>query len=192
MKLKYSHILLREFESKSVAIVNDAFIASEMIGDGRMIPLVIIDTSTRPDIYELAKIQKSSPSGDVEIQWGVKDKRCDSVLLMLRFKLPAELTIILEFDIQNHGGFIDQILSTQALYIQPGKQGDRISTSMNSYRILIEVPDTGFTSVWQDLCLRKLARTFRQKGLKKKDSKIAAINMIGEWRKIFGFKMKSK
>ena len=62
-----------EREARPVRIVWDAAIATTIIGDGRLIPLLIIDASERPDVSELVRIHKHLPPGDVICQWGDQD-----------------------------------------------------------------------------------------------------------------------
>jgi hypothetical protein len=46
-----------------VPIVADAAIATDVVGDGRFIPLVILDTVDRPDIAEIIELQEKVPPG---------------------------------------------------------------------------------------------------------------------------------
>ena len=74
--MKYSRKHLREFplngpeERIAVPIAGDGAIATGGIGYGRLIPLLILDTTNRPDLNEAIRIQSSVPSGDVEVSWG--------------------------------------------------------------------------------------------------------------------------
>jgi hypothetical protein len=54
----------------AIPIVSDAAIATDAVGDGRFIPLVILDTRARPDVAELIEIQAKVPPGDVISAWG--------------------------------------------------------------------------------------------------------------------------
>ncbi len=58
-------------EAEPVPIVADAGIATVAVGDGRMIPLLILDTSRRPDIEDMVKAHHAlEGQGDVKAQWG--------------------------------------------------------------------------------------------------------------------------
>ena len=48
-----------------VPILADAAIATEKIGNGKLIPVLILDTSERPDVAELIRIHAHLPQGDV-------------------------------------------------------------------------------------------------------------------------------
>ena len=59
-------------EAEPVPIVADASVATVAIGDGRMIPLLILDTSKRPDIEDMVKAHLHMRSqGDVNTRWAL-------------------------------------------------------------------------------------------------------------------------
>src|SRR6266516_340976 len=96
-------------EVSPVRIISDAAIASALRGDGRLIPLLIIDCSNRPDVEEMLRIHAHLAPGDVEIQWG-RIRGHDKVSLLLSFIRPLELNVILDFDIIQQGGLVDLII----------------------------------------------------------------------------------
>src|SRR4051812_2720990 len=102
-------------------IVGDAALAQGSIAEGRIIPVVIIDAVARPDLAEFVRVHSTSGPGDVISRWGQLSRDSDRVALMLRFTKPAEVSAALEFEIVRQGIMVDQILTSKALYIQPGK-----------------------------------------------------------------------
>ena len=73
MKLKSRQVeipIKHPWEAQPARIINDAAVATVGVGDGRLIPLVIIDSAERPDIEELVRVHKYLPPGDVKVQWG--------------------------------------------------------------------------------------------------------------------------
>jgi len=69
-KFKYQRVETKNpEEGQVVSIVGDAVIASTGTGDGKQIPLVILDTVTRPDLDEVIISQALFPPGDVVINW---------------------------------------------------------------------------------------------------------------------------
>jgi hypothetical protein len=191
MKPKKVKITFRsKLEASPVTIVWDGAISTMGVGEGRIIPLVIIDGSDRPDIEELIRIHQYLPSGDVESQWmqfkGGEGKIC----LMLRFKRPVELVAILEFDIIGQGGLIDQILTAKAIYLQSGREGDRLSTTMDNPRMSVEIPSTAFYNEWDRMFMKWTEKGFRQRGLNRQDAKRATRKFIEEWRSFGRFRMK--
>ncbi|HUU26224.1 MAG TPA: hypothetical protein VM123_00295 [archaeon] len=177
-------------EACPVKIVSDASISSRGTVEGKLIPLVIIDTSDRPDIEELVRVHEQKISGDIICQWvqlvGTKGK----IALYLKFIRPAELIIILEFDILRQGILVDQALASRAIYIQPGKDGDRLSTTINNPRILIEVPSTNFEEEWEKLFLKHIVLYMRKEGIQRNQAKQAARRVLDEMRKFGKFRLK--
>jgi hypothetical protein len=181
---------LRPEDRRPARIVNDAVIASVNVGDGRLIPLVIIDTSDRSDLEELVRVQRYLPPGDVTCQWGrLKGSEEKMLSLNLHFVKPAEAMLILEFDIVRQGVIVDQILMAKGLFIQPGREGDRLSTKLKAERLLVEVPDIGFGELWEDMFYKNLVTNFRRKGLSRQQSKQGAKELIEQWRKFGRFRM---
>ena len=81
-------------------------------------------------------------------------------------------------------------LNSKAIYIQPGRSGDRISTTIDNKRLLIEVPDTGFKEELERLSLKHIALDMRKKGLKRQQTKPAAKILLSELREFGKFRMK--
>jgi len=80
MKEKYLEIPVRHpRESRPVRIVADAALSTRGRHGGRMLPLLLLDTSDRPDIDEYIRVHASFGLGDVKAQWGkiegLKDMR---------------------------------------------------------------------------------------------------------------------
>ncbi|MEF2547114.1 hypothetical protein VQ045_08075 [Aurantimonas sp. E1-2-R+4] len=118
-------------EAQVAPIVGDAAIARVEIGHGRLIPLIIIDTTKRPDLAEVITAQAHLPPGDVIIQWGSLAKRYGRIALILTFQRPTERSAVIEFDVATQGNLVEHILQSNALYIQGGKVGDRLKHDLN-------------------------------------------------------------
>ncbi len=132
-------------EKDALCIVADGAIASCGVSEGRLIPLVILDTKSRPDVEEFIRVHQYVGAGDVKSQWGQLIGHDNTVALNLSFLRPAELVAIIEFDLQrSHGIRVEQILTTRALYIQAGREGDRLIHDMkNLPKVILEVPELG-------------------------------------------------
>ncbi len=184
-------IALPSLESaKPVPIVGDGAIATVTLGEGRMIPVLIIDTSERPDVEDLIKAQEQQPQGDVQSQWGRLSRSKSHVSLVLVFQRPSNVLLILEFDAVRQGILIESILTSKALYIQPGRMGDRLSSTLDNSRILVEVPERGFWQEWRNIWHRKLEKYFRKEGLKRSDAREAARTAISQVREICEFRVR--
>ena len=157
----------------------------QIVGDGRLIPLVILDTAERPDLDEYIRVHEFVADGDVSTQWCLIEGRENVVALALRFKRPIELVAILQFDLDKHQGIlVEKILKTGALYVQTGRPGDRIKHDFNRPKIIVEVPDTGFTVRWAELFLGYAFRKMRTEGFDRAEAKRRASLFIDEIRKI--------
>ena len=176
-------------ETKPVRIVADAAIATRNLGEGRLIPLVILDTAERPDIEELIRIHEYITPGDVEIQWAKLKNSEGTVELILSFKRPSELIVVIDFDIVKQGILVDQILTSKGLYIQAGRDGDRFKTKPDAKKIIIEIPDTGFLKTWDQLFHSNIVKDMRKNGLGRQQAKNAATMFINELRKFGKLRM---
>lgn len=134
-----------------VPIVADAAIATQSMGDGRLIPLVIVDTTDRLDLEEFIRIHQYSGPGDADSQWATLEDSSGRVALLLTFKKPMEMTAVLAFDPVKQGGLVDQIIHTKGLYIQAGREGDRFIKNPDAPKLIVEIPDTGFAEVWNEI-----------------------------------------
>jgi hypothetical protein len=180
-------------EATGVPIVSDAAIATVPVGDGRMIPLVIIDTSGRPDIDDLVLAHKHMDGqGDVRTRWGRPNAFFDTdvVSLILMFDKPSHCVIVLTFELGRYGGFVDQIVLSQGLYIQPGRPGDRLRTTFYNARILAEVPSREFQSEWDKMLRKATRKRFQRDGMSRAEAKLATESMIREWRDLWSKRIK--
>jgi hypothetical protein len=178
-------------EAQVVPIVGDAAIATVGVGHGRLIPLIIIDTTNRPDLAEVIEAQLHLPVGDVVVQWGSLPKRHGHIALFLRFQRPIERAAIIEFDIAKQGILVEHILQSSGLYIQAGNVGDRLKHDLNRPKMLIEVPDTGIRARWDKLYFDVVVKRARKEGLGRREAKEVARAVIGQIRELAKFRMKS-
>ncbi len=61
-------------QSLIVPIVGDAAMAGP-VADGRLIPVLIVDTSKRPEVAELIRVHAHLPPGDAPLAVGVVARR---------------------------------------------------------------------------------------------------------------------
>jgi hypothetical protein len=172
-----------------VPIANDAAVAGQ-VADGRNIPLVILDTTNRPDIEEMIRVHAHVGEGEVRSQWGLGDHRPDDVLLLLEFERPVETRIVLRFSMEERGGLVDMALTSRALYLRAGRPGDRVMHDLEHPRILVDLPDTGFRAVWEDAFLRQLTSFYaRETGLPRRKARELARQFLVKWRRLGSFRM---
>lgn len=175
--------------TSAVSIVGDAAIAMRGVGEGRMIPLVILDTSERPEIVEYMRIHQFAGLGDVKVTWGQALNREDCVSLMLNFVRPMEFSFAILFELRRaHAILVEGILRSGSLYLQAGSKGDRISHTLHEPRVLIEVPDTGFRPRWEKICLTYLVRKIRASGFDRQEAKRLALEQYRTLREMIAAK----
>jgi hypothetical protein len=189
---RYQTILMNSAEEAQVVpIVGDAAIATISVGHGHFIPLIIIDTTNRPDLAEVIEAQVHLPAGDVIVQWVLLPKHHHHIALFLKFQRPTERAAVSEFNIAKRGILVEHILQSNGLYIQAGKVGDRLKHDLSRPKILIEVQDTGIRPLWDRLYFDAIVKRARKDGLGRRDAKEVARAFIGQFRELAKFRMKS-
>jgi hypothetical protein len=172
-------------------IIADGAIGSRGIFGGRLIPVVIVDTSGRPDVEELVRIHYATASpGDSVVQWGQIENREETVVLWLKFIRPAEVSLAIEFRVIGQGILVDQALNGKGIYIQPGREGDRLKYDPNRPKIFIEIGDTGYKDIWETTFKAQLTKHFRTKGLGRSESRRAAAEALEQMRAVTSFRMR--
>jgi len=166
---------LRNISNSSVVpIVRDGAIATHQIGEGRMVPVLILDCSNKAELRDLIHAHEETDSGDVTVTWGISKDDKSKVMLILEFFKPSVLEVLLQFDIGKQGGVVDSILHANAVYLQPLESGARVVDGLEKEKILAEIPDTGFLEVWEKLYTESLINIFKKSGFSKKEAKNAA------------------
>ncbi|WP_139135606.1 hypothetical protein [Micromonospora yangpuensis] len=148
------------------------------VADGRMVPLVIIDTTTRPDLDELVRLHDHLSPGDFTYRWGQVDRDDDQVALSLQFIRPIEVRATLLFSIEHEGIIVDAALNSRALYLQPGRPGDRLKHDLHRPKILIETPDDDFRDRWEGVVIQRLTKVIRRQ---KRMPRAEARQLATEW-----------
>jgi hypothetical protein len=192
MKAKKTEVHVRApRERKPVRIVSDAAVSTRGTHGGRMLLLLILDTSDRPDIEEFIRAHQSMGPGDVQTQWGQIDGHDRTIALFLTFIRPVELFMILEFDIATQGFMIDQILTAHGLYICVAERDDdRLAMNPDRPKVIVEVGGIGFDAEWDKLFHKHLAKYLRDTyTLSRADARRGARTVIADWRKFGHFRM---
>lgn len=172
-----------------VPIVHDGALAGS-IADGRLLPVLFIDTSERADVRELLRVHEQLGSGDVEFNWGLSLESKDDAILYLRFLRPMEVKVILLFDVRRQAILVEGILSGGGVYLQDARPGDRLSTTLDAHRVLIELPDTGFRPSWDRYLLKRTTALLRKRGIPRRTAPHAAATAIREMKKIASLRMR--
>lgn len=170
-------------------VVRDGAIATPEWGDGRLIPVLVVDCSNRPDVRDLIYAHEHLPPGDVKVTWGRRLYQKRTVFLLLEFQRPSKVTAVLEFDITEQGGLVDGVLHAHGVYLQPLESGARVVEGLNKGKILIEVPDTGFMPTWTKIYNGRLLKMFRKRGLNRAQADRATGEHIKRIREIWRLRM---
>jgi hypothetical protein len=168
-----------------VDIVNDGLVSTVERGEGRFIPSLILDTSPYPEIEHLLQVHLHCPPGDAESVWAKIPFSDFDIALNLKFIRPLACEFAIRFVAEKHAILIDAVLHAQALWFLSGKAGDRMSTTMENPKILVEIPRSEFASVWEKQLPKIYAKRFRAEGLSRPEAKRAAVEMIESTREMW-------
>jgi hypothetical protein len=166
-----------------IQIVADAAIATHIVGDGRFVPLVILDTTKRQDVAELIHLQEKVPPGDVISAWGaILDGPKDHLALFLHFQRPMEISIALNFDLRRQGSVVELALRARAIYLQAGKPGDRLSANFDASRMIAELGGFLPPKRWDELWTQAVKNRLRFEGFSNGKAKKVAASFVEEMR----------
>ncbi|GLW38590.1 hypothetical protein Pcaca04_25260 [Pectobacterium carotovorum subsp. carotovorum] len=157
-----------------IPIVSDGAIASPVVGDGRLIPVLLLDCTNHPEFINLIQIHQSTPPGDVKCRWGYNPFNRRFVELELNFLRPVELEIKILFDLRTQPAIADSIVQAKSVYLQESDSNGRLASSMDKPKIIIEVPPKTKLPKWDSMLLTQIEKKMKQDGVGKKSLKNAA------------------
>ncbi len=181
LKPKWATEVLEYF--KPVPIISSAIFSSPDLHGGRSLPVVILDSSDRPDLDELIRVHEHLPPGDVVIHWGQRTDSTECISLRLEFSKPSESLIFLEFNISKFGALVDLIFSSRILLIMGGRLGHDFLSRINDIKLTVEIPDTNFFKIWDDMLFKSIVKKLRKNGLGRQEAKNVARQKIENGRK---------
>jgi len=152
-------------------------------------PVVMVDTSDRPDIDELIRVHRFTPPGDCSSRWATALDGGESVFLILKFARPLEADLTIEFNLERHSGLVDNILRARGLYLLHGLDDDTFTTTTENQRILVELPPTGFERTWEGVFRRHVAKIARREGASSSQARRAAADFIADWRALMDIRL---
>jgi hypothetical protein len=178
--------------NKFVSVVGDGAISTGRVGEGRMIPLVIVDATNRPDLVEVVRLNKEGLQGDVTLNWATLNDAFDEVGLVCRFVRPVEAECVIVFNVDKQGILVEQALAHRGLYFQPGAPGDRLKNTWDTPRIIMEIPDMEFRQAWYKIYFKSVVKQLRAKGFDRAEAKRGAESVIKQLRDLGNFRMPTK
>jgi hypothetical protein len=172
-------------QKRLISAVAQAAIANEAIGDGRLLPLVILDTTNFPDLVDLFTAHETSPPGDADTTWVTLDDFIDHVGLVIQFKRPFETYFVVDFDLAEYGPAVDLAIRGRAIFLQTGKPGDRLYRAMNAPRIIVEIGAEIPKEDWEKIWLKAIRNQLRKQGLNRAEAKRQAPIKMKQIRGFF-------
>lgn len=169
---------------KLVPIVGEGAISDPDWGNGRLIPVLILDCSVHQPLEDLILVHQDTPPGDVTTTWSRKLLNKNEVFLNFEFSRPVETKATVAFDLSSHGGLIDCIINVRGVYLQPLTSGPKVSEGLGKPKILVEVPPTSTFPGWNDLYTDSIEKFYRKRGLSKAQAQLAAKDHIARLREI--------
>jgi hypothetical protein len=171
-------------------LVSDGSISDPRINRGGLVPVALVDTSSRPDIEVLIRSHQNLPPGDAATSWMMIIGRPEIICLSIEFIRPSAITFCISFDLSKHGIVVDQAIFAKAVYIQIARPGDKLSTTMLESRaesIFVEIGAEGFAETWEKIWSKSLFQEFRTTGLSRTASKSAADQYIKRRREFYRY-----
>lgn len=136
-----------------------------------MLPLVILDTTKRPDLIDLFNAHDKLPPGDADTTWASLDESSSHLALLLEFKKPFETVAIINFELTGDGIAVDLAMRGRAIYLQAGKPGDRLHRAMEAPRIIVEIGAEMSKVEWEAIWQKAIRKRLRAEGVGRAESK---------------------
>lgn len=153
-----------------VPIVGDGAIAHPGWGDGRLIPVLVIDCTEHPQLYDLILVPHTPP-GDVAATWFrlMFDKK--HVFLEFDFERPVKTSATFRFRLDKQAGLVDGIMRARGVYLQPLQSGRRVTEGLDKPKILVEVAGSAtFPGDWMTLYRSVIVKRYRQPGAPRREA----------------------
>jgi hypothetical protein len=177
---------LKTINHNTYFVQENGLISTPTLGEGRMIPALVVSKENDKSLKELINIHLDTPPGDVIVQWSspfaqyFKPKIWH---LHIAFSQPMDYKFEIEFNLENDYSLIDAIHISRALYLSYGEKGEKVSQKKDGM-ILVEIPDTHTDILWNKTLNDILKRKFKKIGIPKKEMKKEIRNHISDMRKL--------
>ncbi|MFZ2406775.1 MAG: hypothetical protein WAW41_16695 [Methylobacter sp.] len=168
-----------------VPIVGDGAIANPDFGDGRFIPVLIVDCCNHSALLDLILIHSETPPGDVVAKWGRRRFEKKHIYLTLDFKRPVETSASFCFNVAKQSILVDWIRNARGVYLQPTESGSKVSEGINSPKISVEIPSSATLPDWEEIYRDSLIKRYVKSGFSKTQAKEAAIQHLARSRELW-------
>lgn len=167
-----------------VPILHDGAIAGP-VAEGRLVPVLILDTTKRSDIPELIRVHAHLQPGDATSEWAVSQDDSDQVILHLLFTRPMDVEMLLVFSIERQAILVETMLNASAVYLQAGSPEDSLTTFTEAPRVIVELPDMGFRTHWDERLLERMTTVMSQRlGTSRRKARPVAREAIADIRRL--------
>jgi hypothetical protein len=173
-----------------VPIVGDGAIGNPNIGEGRLIPVLILDCKNHPALHDLILIHADTPPGDAVVRWGRRMFDKKHVYLTLDFARPVATTASFCFDVSKQGGLVDWIINTRAVYLQPSASGAKVIEGLDQPKIVVEIPPETTLPGWEDIYRNSVSKTYRENGCTRAEAKEATDQHLARLRELSAMRMR--
>ncbi|WP_321423976.1 hypothetical protein [uncultured Bacteroides sp.] len=182
-------IKIERIKIRTFSIVEKGMISHENIGEGRLIPALVLDVEGNQDIIDLFKAHDSINAGDVVMNWTQDFFKREDLIFKMTFSKPMNIEFGIRINIEQNYIFIDGIIQSKGLYLRAGKMGEKVS-QVTEDTILVEVPDMNMKAIWNEMIQKKVAKSYRSNGYSKSEARINAKQHIQSLREIWKIRRK--
>lgn len=181
---------IKQYISKNIIefipVIRDGAIFPKEKISNKIIPVLRLDCSRRPDIEEMIAYHVLHPDGgDVSTTWTLIKQPEPHVALSLDFIRPYQTTAMIPFQIREQLILVESILYSKKFCIEAGKPGDTSPMLADDrHRIIIHVPETGFSKNWIKLRDKELFKFYRSKGMNRYRAREAASDRVDKAHKV--------
>ncbi|HEY2584075.1 MAG TPA: hypothetical protein VGI43_19860 [Mucilaginibacter sp.] len=177
---------IKKFQIKLFKVIGEGGLSAPGLGEGRFIPILIIDAYDNKEINDLITLhQENIPPGDATFLWGSPLWNPNKIILSVEFMKPMDVSFGIEFDLKTQFSVIDGIIQSRGFFLQIGVIGDKPSSTMKTDKILLEVPDMNFDTKWNELLFETLKSKYKKKHLPKKEVSIAVQTHLKGMRELW-------
>lgn len=174
-------------------IIRDGAVATMQIAGGRMMPALRLDGTGRPDIADMIEYHIChKDGGDVTTKWGLLKDPKGYVALLLGFVRPYQTTAAIPFSIRKHQILVEGILQAGCVCIEVGEPDDTspMMVDISRPRLVVHVPDTGFTKIWPKLRDAQLYKFYRSQGLSRRTARAAVSKRVESSQQILALNIR--
>lgn len=181
-KKQYISKEMKEF----LPIIRDGAVFQNTGAEKKILPVLRLDCSHRPDIEEMIAYHvHHSDGGDVSTTWALLNYPDSHVALSLDFIRPYQTTAMIPFHIREQLILVESILYSKKFCIEAGTPGDTSPMVVDDRpRIIVHVPETGFSKEWIRLRNKELFNFYRSQKMNRYRAREAAADRVEKAHRI--------